>query len=117
MSPAVSAEAGSAPPSLLVIRRGDLVIDLARYRVTRGDALMVLSYREYAMLVYLASRPGHVVSKRQLLEDAMGRHDLGGLRMVDEHIRHLKSKLEREHPMMIEEVGGTGYRLLAGSAR
>jgi len=97
----------------LVVRRGDLFIDLVNYRVLLGQQPIVLSYREYALLVYLATHAGHIVTKRRLLEEGMGRHDVGGLRMVDEHIRHLKSKLEREGRSLIEEVEGVGYRFIA----
>jgi len=93
-----------------VLRFGDLIIDLEYYRVLIGDRPLVLSYREYALLVYLAGRQGHVVHKRQLLEEGLGRHDPGGIRMVDEHIRHLKSQLERDGRSFIEEVGQAGYR-------
>ena len=94
----------------LRLRFGDLVIDLEQYRVLLGDRPLILSYREYALLVYLAGRAGQVVHKRQLLEEGLGRHDPGGLRMVDEHIRHLKAKLEREGRSFIEAVGEAGYR-------
>ena len=94
----------------LTLQFGDLVIDLERYRVSLADQPLVLSYREYALLVYLASRAGQVVHKRQLLEEGLGRHDFGGLRMVDEHLRHLKSMLERDGRSLIHEVGGKGYR-------
>ena len=97
-----------APP--LILRFGDLVIDLEHYRVLVADRPLVLSYREYALFAYLASRAGQVVHKRQLLEEGLGRHDPGGLRMVDEHIRHLKSVLEREGRSFIEAVGEIGYR-------
>jgi DNA-binding response OmpR family regulator len=63
-------------------------------------------------LVYLAGRAGQVVPKRQLLEEGLGRHDAGGLRMVDEHIRHLKGMLEREGRSFIEAVGDAGYRFV-----
>ena len=94
------------------MRFGDLVIDLERYRVLLAERPLVLSYREYALLLYLAGRSGQVVPKRQLLEEGLGRHDPGGLRMVDEHIRHLKSVLEREGRSFIEAVGETGYRFV-----
>jgi len=93
-----------------VLRFGDLVIDLERYRVLLADQPLLLSYRDYALLVYLAGRAGQVVHKRQLLEEGLGRHDPGGLRMVDEHVRHLKHLLERDGSPFIEEIGGTGYR-------
>ena len=94
----------------LRLRFGDLVIDLEHYRVLLAERPLILSYREYALLVYLAGRAGQVVHKRQLLEEGLGRHDPGGLRMVDEHLRHLKGKLERDSRVFIEPVGETGYR-------
>ena len=100
----------AAMPTPLLLRFGDLVVDLERYRVLVDGESLVLSYREYALLVYLVGRAGQVVHKRQLLEEGLGRHDPGGLRMVDEHIRHLKGLLERKGRTFIEEVGETGYR-------
>ena len=94
----------------LLLRFGDLAIDLERYRVLLADRPVALPYREYALLVYLAGRAGQVVHKRQLLEEGLGRHDPGGLRMVDEHVRHLKGVLEREGRRFIEEVEEIGYR-------
>ncbi len=94
----------------LQLRFQDLLIDLERYQVLLADRPLMLSYREYALLVYLAGRAGRVVPKRQLLEEGLGRHDPGGLRKVEEHIRHLKGLLERDGRRFIEDVGGTGYR-------
>ena len=99
-----------APLAPLVLRFGDLVIDLEHYRVLLDDRPLVLSYRDYALLVYLASRPGQVVHKRRLLEEGLGRHDPGGLRTVEERIRHLKRTLERQGRVFIEEAGEAGYR-------
>jgi len=99
-------------PERFILQFGDLVIDLAHYRVLVADQPVLLSYREYALLVYLAGRVGQVVPSRQLLEEGLGRHDLGGLRMVEEHIRHLRSKLERDGHPLIAEVPGTGYRFV-----
>ena len=94
----------------LSLQCGALTIDLERYRVLlRGEPLL-LTYREYALLAYLAGRIGQVVHKRQLLEEGLGRHDPGGLRMVDEHIRHLRGLIERESGCQIDEVGPSGYR-------
>ena len=93
----------------------ELIIDLHGYRVLRGGVPVMLSYREYALLVYLATHAGHVVSKRRLLEEGMGRHDIGGLRMVDEHIRRLKTKLELGSRVVIE-AEGDGYRFVTASA-
>jgi DNA-binding response OmpR family regulator len=107
-------ETGMAEP--LILRFQDLTIDLDRYRVFLGDRRIVLSYREYALLVYLAGKAGQAVHKRQLLEEGLGRHDFGGLRIVDEHVRRLKSMLEREGCSFIHEVGESGYRFEAKTA-
>ncbi len=96
----------------LVLQLGDLTIDLERYRVLLNQRPLALSYREYALLVYLASRNGHVVSRRQLLEEGFGRHDAGDLMMVDEHMRHLKSVLEQDGRQFIEKVEARGYRFV-----
>ena len=77
-----------------------------------SEAPLALSYREYALLVYLAGRAGQIVPRRRLLEEGLGRHDPGGLRMVDEHLRYLKSRLEREGRIFIEAVGELGYRFI-----
>ena len=94
------------------LRFGELVIDLDRYQVLLNDFPVVLSYRDYALLVYLASRIGQVVSKRQLMEEAFGRHDPAGLQAVDEHIRHLKRLLERPDHQLIIPEGDTAYRVV-----
>ena len=94
----------------LALRFGELVIDLERYQVRLADKPLLLSYREYGLLVYLAGRSGQTVPKRQLLEEGLGRHDAGGLQAVEEHIRHLKGQLEEHGQCVIREVGESGYR-------
>ena len=101
---------GTTVAEPLQLRFGDLVIDLERYQVLLRGRPLALPYREYALLVYLAGRAGQAVHKRQLLEEGLGRHDPGGLRMVDEHLRHLKAKLERDGRSFIEAAGEAGYR-------
>ena len=93
-----------------VLRFGDLRLDLERYRVLLNGQPLALAYRDYALLVYLAGRAGQIVSRRRLLEEGLGRHDPGGLRTVDERIRHLKQLLERDQRTLIYEVEDQGYR-------
>ena len=97
---------------MMTVRAGRLAIDLTTYRVLLDEQPLLLSYRQYALLVYLATHAGHVVSKRRLLEEGLGRHDHEGLRVVDELIRHLKSKIEYENTCVIESMGEAGYRFL-----
>ena len=109
----MTVESMTAP---LLLRFGDLTIDLERYRVLIAVRALLLPYREYALLLYLASRAGQVVHMRQLLDEGLGRHDTMGLRMVDEHLRHLKGVLEREGQPCLEAVGEVGYRFEPGPA-
>ena len=91
---------------------GPLTIDLARYRVLLRGQPLALTYREYALLTYLAGRAGQVVSMRRLLEEGLGRHDPGGLRLVEEHLRRLKGLIEREPGCALEDLRPEGYRLI-----
>jgi len=93
------------------LRLGEWVIDLERYQVLLNDIPVVLSYRDYGLLVYLASRVGGVVSKRQLMEEALGRHDPAGMQAVDERIMHLKRLLERPGMELIVPEGDAAYRI------
>ena len=101
-------------PNSLQLTFSDLVIDLERYQVRVRGRTLVLPYREYALLAYLAGRAGQSVSRRQLLEEGLGRHDAAALRMVDEHMRHLKGMLEREGQHVINSEEEAGYRFTAG---
>lgn len=92
---------------------GELTIDLEKYQVCVRSRAIALPYREYALLAYLAGRAGQAVSRRQLLEEGLGRHDPGALRMVDEHVRHLKGVLEREGQFVLSVEEESGYRFTA----
>jgi len=98
-----------APPALHV---GELVIDEARHEVTRrGDAL-ALTPREFALLALLASQPGQVFTRAQLLERIWGDayYDEHG---VDVHVGNLRKKIEDDpgRSRYIETVRGVGYRI------
>ncbi len=96
----------------LILRHGALTIDMEQYAVSVREHPVLLTYREYALLVYLASHPGLVVTTRRLLEEGLGRHDYGGIRAMGEIIQSLKSRIEIEGERFIEEVPGEGYRFI-----
>ncbi len=98
-----------------VIDRGDVKIDLPRRTVeVRGDAVQ-LTFVEFELLALLASEPGVVFSRRQLLEKLRGGADYREPRTIDVHVRHLREKIEREprEPELILTVRGAGYRFRA----
>jgi DNA-binding response OmpR family regulator len=94
-----------------IIKCGDLVIDLAKYEVSLDNKLILLTYREYQLLRFLASNKGKVFTREDLLNKVWGWDYYGGDRTVDVHIRRLRSKIEDPAHTFIETVRNIGYRL------
>ncbi len=97
---------------LETIERGDLRIDVPRRTVeVRGEPIQ-LTFIEFEMLVLLASAPGVVFSRRELLERLRGSADYREPRTIDVHVRHLREKIERDpgNPELILTIRGAGYR-------
>jgi len=95
-----------------LIRHRDLVIDLDRRRVQRGDKRISLTATEFEILRHLASRPGRVFSRRELLElvrdyEALDQDE----KTINVHVSHLREKLEDDpvDPTFILTVRGAGY--------
>jgi DNA-binding response OmpR family regulator len=94
-----------------IIKCGDLVIDLAKYEVSLDNKLILLTFREYQLLKFLASNKGKVFTREDLLNKVWGWDYYGGDRTVDVHIRRLRSKIEDPTHTFIETVRNIGYRL------
>ena len=92
------------------IRYADLIIDLAKCEVSVGNRLVVLTFREYELLKFLASNRGRVYTREALLNKVWGHDYYGGDRTVDVHIRRLRSKIEDSSQNFIETVRNIGYR-------
>jgi two-component system alkaline phosphatase synthesis response regulator PhoP len=92
------------------IRVGDLAIDLVRYEVTVAGRKVILTFKEYELLRLLASAPGRVFTRDELLSRVWRYDYFGGTRTVDVHIRRLRSKVEDAHHTFIETVWNVGYR-------
>ncbi len=95
------------------VRCGALTIDLSNYRVTVDDAHLVLTFKEYELLRFLATNAGRVFTREQLLNRVWGYDYFGGARTVDVHIRRIRSKIEIHSHAFIETVRNVGYRLVA----
>jgi DNA-binding response OmpR family regulator len=100
-----------------VVRCGALVIDLANYRVIVDDEPLVLTFKEYELLRFLAMNAGRVFTREQLLNRVWGYDYFGGARTVDVHIRRIRSKIEVHGHAFIETVRNVGYRLVAEARR
>ncbi|HLZ68306.1 MAG TPA: response regulator transcription factor [Dehalococcoidia bacterium] len=98
-----------------VLRCGDLMIDLANYKVTVAGQPVELTYKEYELLRFLMSNPAKVFTREQLLNRVWGYDYFGGARTVDVHIRRLRSKIElRQGDIFIDTVRNVGYRFKDG---
>ena len=99
-----------------VIRCGDLVIDSAKCEVSLGGKPIILTFKEYQLLKFLASNRGKVFTRDVLLDKVWGWDYYGGDRTVDVHIRRLRSKIEDKEHSFIETVRNIGYRFRELSA-
>jgi two-component system response regulator ChvI len=94
------------------LTRGDLTLDSARHLCTWKGQPVDLTVTEFLLLKSLASRPGHVKSRDQLMDAAYGEHIYVDDRTIDSHIKRLRKKfrvLDGEFAQ-IETLYGVGYR-------
>ena len=99
-----------------VVEHGELRIDPLKRSVTVGGEPVELTFVEFEMLLAMASSPGRVWSRDQLLGQVWGSSDYRDPRTVDVHVRHLREKIETEpgSPEYLLTVRGVGYRFRDG---
>ncbi len=95
------------------IKCGDMIIDMAKCEVTVGGRPIMLTFKEFQLLKFLASSQGRVFTREALLNKVWGYEYYGGDRTVDVHIKRLRSKIEDANHSFIETVRNIGYRLRA----
>nr|CEL17265.1 response regulator receiver [Kibdelosporangium sp. MJ126-NF4]CTQ91505.1 response regulator receiver [Kibdelosporangium sp. MJ126-NF4] len=102
---------GHAAPAQL--RVDDLVVDPGSRRVSRGDTVISLTAREFAILECLARRPNLVLSKDEILQHVWDAHYEGDVNVVEVHVSALRRKIDQPFGLRtIETVRGMGYRLV-----
>jgi two-component system, OmpR family, response regulator len=95
-----------------ILETGSLRLDPARRVAWRGEAEIALSSREFALLETFMRRPGHVLSRFQLLEHVWDYSYEHRSNVVDVYVRYLREKIDRPFGLnAIETVRGAGYRL------
>jgi len=100
--------------NVIVVR--DLVIDSDKYQVTNHGLPVVLTKKEYELLVHLARNAGHVFTREALLEQVWGYEGFyGDVRTVDVTVSRLREKLERDtaKPEYLFTKRGLGYYIKA----
>jgi len=98
-----------SPSSSDIICRGELTIDPERHEVDCEGKSVALTATEFRLLHYLASHPGRVFSRSELIDAALGREIAVVDRTIDVHVTGLRRKLG-SHGEWIETVRGFGYR-------
>ena len=90
----------------------EIVIDEDRHEVAVRGETVELTPTEWGILTALATRPGRVYSRLELLNRVRG-FEFASERTVDSHVKNLRRKLERDphDPTIVETVLGAGYRL------
>ncbi len=92
-----------------VLTCGDLTVDLRTAKVTVSGQEVSLTPKEFGIIECLASDPGRVVSRQEIIEQAWDAHWYGPMKTLDVHVASLRKKLGE--PRMIETVYGRGFRL------
>ena len=100
----------SKPERLVTVSA--MVLDLDRFMASWRGVSLALTVTEFRLLDVLARRPGHVKTRRQLLDAAYPDDAWAGERAIDTHIKRLRRKLEAIDPEFhaVETVHGLGYR-------
>ena len=110
----VAATADGAPQEQVLRSGADpLVLSAGAGTVRRGDEEVHLTLTEFRLLCELAESPGRVLSRTALLDRVWDRGYFGDERIVDVHVRRLRTKIERDPsaPDVVITVRGLGYRL------
>lgn len=98
----------------VIIRAGDIVIDLARHVVTRAGVEVKLTATEYKLLAYLAANAGRVLTHRAILTHVWGPAEADQVEYLRVYMRQLRKKLEPDpsQPQFLVNEPGIGYRFL-----
>jgi len=96
------------------LRFGNTEIDFRSYEARRNGEPVEMTRKEFAMLRFLASRAGQVVTRDDLLNEVWGYESYPSSRTVDNHVAGLRAKLERDasQPEHIRTVHGVGYKFV-----
>lgn len=94
------------------LKVGDLELDRLTQQVRRTGKKIDLTSKEYALLEYLASNSGRVLSRTMIIEHVWDQSFEGLTNIVDVYVRHLRTKVDEGHDLkLIRTVRGVGYSI------
>jgi two-component system alkaline phosphatase synthesis response regulator PhoP len=91
------------------LKRGNLSVDPIKFEVQVDDRQVTLAKKEFELLYLLASRPGRVFLRNEILNQVWGNDVIVGDRTIDVHIRKIRQKLGMD---CIATVKGVGYKFV-----
>ena len=98
--------------SSYTLEAGDLVVDCASRAVTRGGAVIDLTQKEYALLLFLLQNKEHVMTRTSIIDHVWDMQYDSETNVVDVLIRYLRRKIDDDYePKLIHTVRGVGYVL------
>ncbi len=92
-----------------ILKIGDLVINRDEYKIVKNDVELILPRKEFELLSLLASKPGKVFKREEILDKVWGNEVVVGGRTIDVHIRKLREKIGDES---FKTVKGVGYKFV-----
>jgi DNA-binding response OmpR family regulator len=99
-------------PSGRVVAFGEFELDLTAYKLRRRGLEVELTAKEFALLVFLAKRPGRALARNDILNGVWGNRVIVTPRSVDRCVTTLRSKIERDprDPQYLQTIRDIGYR-------
>src|SRR5690606_1091952 len=91
-----------------IIKVGDYEINREEYKIIRAEEEYVLPRNEFELFYLLASKPGKVFNREEILDKVWGNEVIVGGRTIDVHIRKLREKIGDE---VFKTIKGIGYKL------
>jgi two-component system alkaline phosphatase synthesis response regulator PhoP len=91
---------------------GDIRMDFRKAEITKADAPLDLSAREFQLLRYFIEHRGATISREELLNEVWGYNSMPSTRTVDVHVAWLRQKIEPNprHPQYVLTIHGLGYK-------
>lgn len=101
----------------LAFNEGHLTIDSMKQQVFSDGHLVSMTPSEYKLLLALAKYPQRHFTREELVERVLGYDFEGDIRVIDQHVKNIRHKIERDAkaPVYIVTVYGTGYRFAGGN--
>ena len=112
--PALAHELSASIPPPAPLVAGDLVLDPGAHTARRGERLLTLKPRAFALLHFFMQHPGQVFSRDQLLQQLWGDPFVGDARTVDVHVRWIREQIEDDpsQPRRLRTIRNVGYQFV-----